>query len=220
MKLSVQTDPGVRGLFVESDWSSAPENVFTGTLALTFGRRERQDRGEVVGRDPWRTRNLHDVDCEHSPVQLRRKVSDGPEHCVGQRPNRLSVGKPAATCTGVAVAGRGRQEVVAVGWWRAAGERAASRWKVADGTTLTSRRINTKLSSSTKQIRPSQFCFSSKANSSSRFPAVATGAILNYRLAEGGGSITPGSPISADEHLVLVDTSSTPEMIYYTYLVK
>ena len=120
MKLSVQTDPGVRGLFVESDWSSAPENVFTGTLALTFGWRERQDRGEVVGRDPWRTRNLHDVDCEHSPCSSDGKFQMARNTVWVNAQTGYRLENPRATCTESGCS-----------WSRAAGSRSC--WVVEGG---------------------------------------------------------------------------------------
>ena len=217
MYLSIATKPQVGALFIKSEWGSAPEIYFDGTLNLTFVKSQIQDRGAKRG-PPWTTPNLDGVKCRRSPCttggnnqfQLARNTI-----WVNADPG-YQLKEPRRRCSGEGCRWSGSLRRHSC---RVEAGNARAGCSVVEGSHRHSVRVEARqyqiVSIDRKEAKP-VLVFEPESQFVLEVPTAAT-AVLTYELAGGdGGSLTPGKQ-SGDGRIVLLQENRTPDTIYYTY---
>jgi hypothetical protein len=221
LKLSIRTNPPIDGLFIDSEWSTAPSGQLRGALTLAFESTHLEERGQKRG-DTWITPDLHERRCRAQPCAGIWQLAHSPALTVTAAAGR-KVRNPRIICD---VDNRG-----ACAW---ANEAANARCTVEEGgrralcTATTGSRSHRIVAIADEyelvvdQTPPTEMpvLLFSGGQFQLRVPTHAKTAHFDYQTPEGSGGFTPGDPASPDGRFVLIGHEDTLEARYFTYRMQ
>lgn len=212
LKLSVNCDPAINALYIESIWGDADKIKLSGKLVQTSKQSNETITEKSKTGDILKTKNQHEKKC-------------GDDYCYNENKIYLyaapgaKLRNPSIKCNDSGCNWSSfkykkynscvleKNATVAKCNYRS-GSHSHSAWVVAEEYKITESIITS---------APTYTVMTNETQISIRVSKSSTGAIFEYNTPKGASSLVPGDKYSADRYLVLTGTSVAVDATYYTY---